>query len=199
MSAAGDRLLFLGPEQSPLLGWLADQEPDLAQTSEKISADYLQRNKIGFAVSYGYRHILRGPVLERLPDRLINLHISMLPWNRGADPNLWSFAENTPKGVSIHYIDSGVDTGDLIARRTVRFQSEGETLATTYKTLQQDIQALFQEHWNAMRAGRCERAAQPKGGSTHRLRDKDPLLHLLTDGWGTPVSVLMDYAASRSR
>jgi len=36
-----------------------------------------------------------------------------------ADPNVWSFIEKTPKGVSIHYLDAGIDTGDIIAQKLV--------------------------------------------------------------------------------
>ncbi|MCL0081308.1 hypothetical protein M1N64_03665 [Peptococcaceae bacterium] len=50
--------------------------------------------------------------MDKFQGRAINLHISFLPWNRGADPNFWSFIENAPVGVSIHYLDEGIDTGD---------------------------------------------------------------------------------------
>ena len=38
------------------------------------------------------------------------MHISYLPFNRGAHPNYWSFKDNSPKGVTIHFIDNGIDT-----------------------------------------------------------------------------------------
>jgi len=40
-----------------------------------------------------------------------------LPYNKGSHPNFWSFIENSPKGVSIHEIDEGIDTGKLIASK----------------------------------------------------------------------------------
>lgn len=46
----------------------------------------------------------------------MNLHISYLPWNKGADPNFWSCIDGTPAGVTLHHIDAGVDTGDIIAQ-----------------------------------------------------------------------------------
>lgn len=190
-----EKILFLGNEGLPLLKWLKDRGEDIIQTSGKISHKFINENKFTFLVSYGYRYILKRQILDKFPDRAINLHISYLPWNRGADPNFWSFMENTPKGVTIHYLDEGIDTGDIIVQKEVRFGSKGETLATTYGKLQIEIQELFKQHWADIKAGRCQRRKQTGKGSFHKIEDKRPLLHLLTDGWNTPVSVLEAYAA----
>ena len=72
-------------------------------------------------ISFGYKKILNKKILGKLSRSPVNLHISYLPYNRGAHPNFWSFVDNTPKGVSIHEIDSGIDTGGIIARRKVNF------------------------------------------------------------------------------
>lgn len=92
------RVLFLGPDDSPLLDWLRDRGECVLQTAEEVSADRVKDRSFDFLVSYGYRHIIRQAVLDHFPDRAVNLHISYLPWNRGADPNLWSFFDDTPKG-----------------------------------------------------------------------------------------------------
>src|SRR5690606_983365 len=89
---------------------------DVPWTSEKDipEADLL--------VSFGYRHILKD-----LSVPAVNIHISMLPWNRGADPNFWSWLDHTPKGVTVHLMDQGIDTGPIIAQREVAF-GFGQTL-----------------------------------------------------------------------
>jgi len=145
-------------------------------------------------VSYGYRHIIKNDVLLRYTVRAINLHISYLPWNRGADPNFWSFVEDTPKGVTIHYLDEGVDTGDIIVQKRVTF-SESDTLRTSYDKLQEEIQALFKDNWASIRTGGCHRKRQQGKGTFHKLKDKERLSHLLTRGWDTPITVLEEYAA----
>eukprot|EP00392_Amoebophrya_sp_AT5.2_P019205 g19951.t1 len=84
---------------------------ELTIRDEKMTKDWAESNQHAFdyCVSYGYRHIIRTPVIEGMFDRkrIINLHISYLPYNRGADPNLWSILERTPPGVTIHHIDEG--------------------------------------------------------------------------------------------
>jgi methionyl-tRNA formyltransferase len=189
-------VLFLGPPDSPLLKWLKDIEGGaVLQTTERITPEYLADNGITHLISYGYRYILKKDVLELLPDRAINLHISLLPWNRGADPNFWSFIEDSPKGVTIHFLDEGVDTGDIITQKEVHFDDATETLASSYHKLQETIQELFKQYWSAIKNGTCPRIPQTGKGSSHKLRDKERLSHILTRGWETPVETLLEYAS----
>lgn len=186
----GGGVLFLGPADSPLLAWLRQQGGTVVQTDGKIDAAFIHTGGFAAVVSYGYRHILKADVLEAMPPASVNLHISLLPWNRGADPNLWSFVEGTPKGVTIHYLADGVDTGDIIDQREVAFGPGEHTLASTYARLHHEIQSLFQARWAEIQAGTCPRRPQVGAGSLHRMKDKEALSHLLSDGWNTPVKIL---------
>jgi len=80
-------------------------------------------------------------------NNIINLHISLLLWNRGAYPNVWSFLEDTPKGVTIYIIDEGVDTGSILAQKEIYIDENIETLRSSYEKLHREIQALFREKW----------------------------------------------------
>ena len=64
--------------------------------------------------------LLKKRVLNNIIIPIVNLHISYLPWNRGAHPNFWSFFDATPTGVSIHLIDKGIDTGPIIVQKKVK-------------------------------------------------------------------------------
>ncbi len=184
------KILFLGPSDSPLIHWLRGKDEKITQTAEKISPEFILENDFSFLISYGYRYILGKNILNKFPDKAINLHISYLPWNRGTDPNFWSFIENTPKGVTIHYLDEGVDTGDIIVQRAVQFDSKKETLATSYQQLHATIQQLFKENWQDIKTGLCHRKKQIGNGSTHKAKDKEPFLYLVKDRWNTSISVL---------
>jgi methionyl-tRNA formyltransferase len=192
------KVLFLGSSQSPLIGWLQSVGEEVIATMGPIDVAFLGTHSPDFIVSYGYRHIIKKDVLLRYTDRAINLHIAYLPWNRGADPNFWSFVEGTPKGVTIHYLDEGIDTGDIIAQKQVTF-SESDTLRTSYDKLQEEIQALFKDNWASIRTGECSRKKQEGKGTFHRLKDKERLSHLLSRGWDTPITVLEEYARVRSK
>ncbi len=182
-------ILYLGP-WSPLIGWLKDEGYLTVRTEdpirESIPADFL--------VSYNYRHKIPPNVLEAFPRRAINLHISYLPWNKGSYPNVFSFVEGTPKGVTIHYLDNGFDTGDIIAQQEFQPDYERDTLKTTYDKLHFGIQELFKREWSGIWAGTCSRTPQPEGGSSHKLADLERYRYLLTQGWDTPVKDLAEVA-----
>lgn len=191
-----ERILFLGSEDSPLIAWLRKSGDEVVQRSGELAAAEVRRERFTWLISYGYRHILREEILGQFPGRAINLHISYLPWNRGADPNLWSFVDRTPKGVTIHHLDRGVDTGDIIVQEEVKLDAAGETLATSYAKLQHAVQELFKRHWSEIRSGACPRRSQRGEGSVHKTKDRERLAHLLKDGWNTPVSVLEEHGTA---
>jgi methionyl-tRNA formyltransferase len=133
--------------------------------------DDLRELDCEIAVSVLFGYILRPEFLALASAGCINLHPSLLPYNRGAHPNVWSIIEGTPAGTTLHYIDAGVDTGDIIAQREVAVQpiDTGETL---YRRLEHASLELFKQTWPAVRTGNPPRVAQSRvAGTTHRSSD----------------------------
>lgn len=180
-------VLFLGAKSSPLITWLQDQGETVFSTEDPVSVDLIIAEKIDFIVSYGYRHLIRKDVIELLPRKIVNLHISFLPWNRGADPNFWSVIDDTPKGVTIHLVDEGLDTGDIIEQRVVDIDVHKETLSSSYARLNEEIIALFQSEWKRIKCGNFVGKKQEGVGSFHKLKDKEALWGRLSLGWDTPM------------
>lgn len=134
---------------------------------------------IGLSVLFDY--ILRPEFLDLFPAGVVNLHPSYLPYNRGQYPNVWSIVERTPAGVTLHYIDAGVDTGDIIAQRQVPVEpvDTGETL---YRKLEQVCVELFKETWPLIRSGEASRISQGQlEGTYHRTRDVEQIDHIELD------------------
>jgi len=189
------RVLLLGINQSPLRPVIRESGCEVLEYANEFDKSFLIEERIDYVVSYRYRHIIRRDVVDHIKDRIINLHISLLPWNRGADPNLWSFLEDTPKGVTIHYIDEQVDTGDIISQKEVFFDDEVNTLATTYQQLNEKIVDLFRQQWPTIMRGEARRQKQPVGGSFHKASDKKEYERLFIEkGWDTPVRELIGKA-----
>lgn len=130
----------------------------------------IQRLEAEIAVSIFFGYILRPEILNLFPAGCINLHPAWLPYNRGAHPNVWSIVEGTPAGATLHYIDAGVDTGDIIAQTQLEVEpiDTGERL---YRRLERASVELFTSAWPAVRAGRAPRIRQDPGGTCHRARD----------------------------
>lgn len=181
-------VVFLGREDSLVLAHLRAVEPQVVALgpAEPLTVERLHELDASFGVSHGYRLLLREPVIARLPGRLVNLHISYLPYNRGAHPALWSVIDGTPAGVTIHHVDARFDTGDIIARERVELDDEW-TLATAYDRLQAAMADLFARSWPAIRAGTAPRTPQPAAGTSHRVADYDAVAHLLPRGWDTRI------------
>ena len=184
------KIMVLGPPNMVLTSIIKSDGHQFIQSESPVSVHLLRENEVDFIVSYGYRCIITSEVLNHMKNRIINMHISYLPWNRGADPNLWSFLEDTPKGVTIHYMDEGIDTGDIIVQKEIIFEDDKETLATTYQKLQEEILKLFATQWPLIRDGKFRRQKQTGKGTFHNSSDKNKYEHLLTNGWNTPVSTL---------
>jgi methionyl-tRNA formyltransferase len=187
------KVLYLGPPRSWIEEFLRAGSDELVRIDNPIASEDLEG--VDFVVSYGYRHIIPSSVIARFGERAVNLHISLLPFNRGSDPNLWSFLEDTPRGVTIHVVAEGLDTGPVLAQAEVAMD-EHDTLATSYDRLAVAIEALFRDVWPRVVEGSVVAVPQPAGGSQHRLADKLRYEHLLTRGWDTPVADLIGKAVS---
>jgi methionyl-tRNA formyltransferase len=143
------------------------RRPDVIQSIRQKKPD------IGISALFGY--ILRRELLDSCPAGCINIHSALLPYNRGAFPNVWSIVEGTPAGVTIHYIDEGIDTGDIISQQEVVVEPT-DTGATLYRKLQETAVVLFEATWPLIRSGRAPRIAQSKSNGTyHRVRDTDSI------------------------
>lgn len=177
------KILLLSPHAS-LEERLVKLGDTVTRTPFKVTAEYA--SEFDWIVSYGYRHIIAQDILDAVKGQAINLHISFLPWNRGADPNLWSFLDDTPKGITIHYMDEGLDTGDIIFQRKVDFKGE-HTLATTYNKLSNFIEISLEHLWPLIKMGIVKGVPQTGEGSYHVSKDKEKFLHLLTNDWNTSI------------
>jgi len=125
----------------PLFMWLKNRHK-IILFQKDIDYKTLKKIQPDMIISYNYKYIIRKEIINKYP--IINLHISYLPFNRGAHPNIWSHIENTPKGVTIHYIDKGIDTGDIIVQKKVVLDTN-MTLNQSYRKLHFHIQLLFKE------------------------------------------------------
>lgn len=186
--------MLLGPHRPGIEAYLSGFGDKVQRLEEPVGLADLEG--VERIVSYGYRHMIPPDIVEHFRGRAVNLHVSLLPWNRGADPNLWSFLEDTPKGVTVHLINDGLDTGPIVAQREVEVLPD-DTLATSYARLGDAMEALFREVWPAVRRGGVVASIQPPGGSFHRAADRVPFEGLLTKGWQTPVADLVGRAVGR--
>lgn len=122
---------------------------DIAETSREMDVPILIQPKYGskeyvnFLASFqeqkadliicnSYSMMIRKDLLESVNYNAINIHWALLPKNRGPNPIQWSIIRGEAKtGVTIHYIDHDIDSGDIIA--------------------QEEVDIGFNDTWNSLR------------------------------------------------
>lgn len=187
------KLLMLGDARAEqLAAWLAGQGETVSCSQANITLAGLRAEPPDFIISYNYRHIIPAAIIDFMRGRIINLHIAYLPWNRGAHPAVWAFIDGTPQGVTIHYIDAGLDTGDIIVQQKIALSPDAETLQSAYDRLHAALQELFRRHWAGIRQEALPRRPQAGAGSRHDVKDAARFMPLLqTKGWNMPVRELL--------
>ena len=61
--------------------------------------------------------ILKAPLIDAFSGRILNLHLGLSPYYRGAGTNFWPLVNREPEyvGATIHFLDAGIDTGPIVA------------------------------------------------------------------------------------
>lgn len=87
---------------------------------EKDLIQWLKSQEIELIILSGYMRIVGPTLLEAFPNRIVNLHPALLPNFPGAHAILDAYQAGVNQtGVTVHYIDEGIDTGPIIIQEPV--------------------------------------------------------------------------------
>ena len=180
------RILFLGYSESetPIVSFMKDFGYEVEVFKGKVS----DLSEFELVVSFGYKHILNKATLKTANRDPINLHVSFLPFNRGMHPNFWSHYDDTPSGVTIHHIDSGVDTGDIIVQKKVNFSSSETTFRQTWSRLKIEIEELFMSQFAFIITNEYIATKQENDGTFHMGSE----LPKQFAGWDSDINIEID-------
>lgn len=100
---------------------------------------------VELVVLAGFMRVLKESMLNAFPCRIINVHPSLLPKFPGIEAWKQALAagENVT-GCSVHYVDAGIDSGEIIAQRKV-LVLQGDTPETLHARIQVAERALYPE------------------------------------------------------
>lgn len=155
-----------------ILKWLGDRDDTTVRAviEDKDELSEVRSIRPTLIVSAGFRYIVPKDVLA-VPSRgAVNLHKSYLPYNRGANPNVWSIIEDNPAGVSIHYMTAEIDAGPIIDRRKVPVHPD-DTGNDLYERLERAQFEQFTEVWSDIRDGTADTIKQDPDGGTYHYKD----------------------------
>ncbi len=92
----------------------------LSPAAELTLVRMLRDAAVELVVLAGFMRVLKSPMLEAFPHRILNLHPSLLPKFPGLEAWKQALAAGeTVTGCTVHYVDAGVDSGEIIAQREV--------------------------------------------------------------------------------
>lgn len=118
----------------------------------------LREEGVELVVLAGFMRMIKAPLLEAFPRRIINLHPSLLPQFPGLEAWTQALAAGVPEtGCTVHYVDAGMDTGEILAQRRVPILP-GDTPETLHVRIQEQEHRLYPEVIRALAAAR-----QPHG------------------------------------
>lgn len=180
-------VLLLSPINSEINSFFEKNDVTYTQTHEKILIEPVVKLNPDFILSYRYRHIIDEKFLQMVKVPIVNLHHSFLPFNRGAHPNFWSFYEDTPKGISIHLIDKGIDTGDIIYQEEIQL-NQNSTFRETYKKLDDEIVERFIKIYPDIVAKNYDLIKQKSKGTFHNASEIDKYLIKYPNLWDMKIN-----------
>lgn len=173
-----DLCFIVVQEQNPWIKSLADQFQIAKEhifTSKQLEDKGVQQRfraeQISFFILAWWPTIIKQPWLSIPHSGIINFHPSLLPFNRGKHYNFWTLVEDTPFGVSLHFVDESVDGGDIIFQKQIpkTWEDTGESL---YRKAQTAMFELFTESYAQIRVGKFSRTKQKAAeGSIHYAKE----------------------------
>lgn len=159
--ALRERCSYL-PERDILVG-ARFREPRGTEELRDLRLDYV------FGIHFPY--LVPEAVLEVSGLGFLNLHPAFLPFNRGWHTPTWALLDSTPAGATLHFMDKGLDTGDIIHQKELRI-SDDDTADDLYRKLKRLELEVFREAWPQLLSKRPTRVPQdPNAGTFHRRKD----------------------------
>jgi phosphoribosylglycinamide formyltransferase 1 len=105
-------------------------------------ADWIEAHRADLVVLAGYMQLLSEPFVARFRGRIVNIHPALLPQFPGLDAIGQALAAGVEEtGVSVHFVDEGVDTGPTIVQRRVPVPvgREREVLEAAIHTVEHEL------------------------------------------------------------
>ena len=174
------------PLNKEIIKFLKEKNFNTYLTEDKFDLSFLKQKKIDMIINSGYGPIIKDDILIYYKNKVINMHNSFLPNGRGIYPNLWSIFCNYQSGITLCYVDNGIDNGDIIFQKKINFL-DNITLFGSWKKLQIELSMSLINNWELI----CNIKNPIKQNdidikpSYHERKYSEILLKLLPDKWNS--------------
>jgi folate-dependent phosphoribosylglycinamide formyltransferase PurN len=129
----------------------------------RACADFIRAQKIDLIINAG-GGIFRKRIIETPRVGILNAHMGLLPDYRGMNALEWSLLHEDRIGVTVHFIERGIDTGDILLFRELRIERGDSIADLRAKSLPLNVE-LLTEAIQQLELGRIRRRRQqPEAG-----------------------------------
>jgi phosphoribosylglycinamide formyltransferase-1 len=129
-------------------------EHEFREARDEAMAAWLDRQGLDLIVLAGYMQLLSADFIERFPNRVINVHPALLPSFPGLDAVGQALEHGVRiTGVTVHFVDSGVDSGPIILQRPIPVPPDRDRDALE-RAIHRTEHALLPEAIRLIAAGR---------------------------------------------
>ena len=174
-------IVFLGMNDagSKVLDFLKGREEIniIEEVIEKEDLEIIGKENPELVISSGFEHKVPKEIIDIPEKGIVNLHPSYLPYNRGAHPYIWPLIDDTPAGVSVHYMNEEIDEGAIIARKKVDKNPEDDSKTLRDRLMIEQFE-LFKENWEEIKNGADAWEQDKTKGTTHKKKDLDEISQL---------------------
>jgi methionyl-tRNA formyltransferase len=160
-------------------GKVADRCLEVLKAMDVTILPHVMKAKADLFISVHWPKIFTKYELNLPSIGCVNLHNSYLPWNRGAHACTWAIIDRTPAGATMHWMDEGIDTGDILYQEAIKI-GDKETAHELYERTLAVEMKVFTVGLEMLLAGNYHRMEQPKAGTIHYKKDFDRLVRALS-------------------
>lgn len=108
------------------------------------SINYIKKIKPDLIISISANQIFKKELLDLPRYRCLNLHTALLPKYKGLMPAFWALKNDEPEaGVSVFFIDEGIDTGDILVQKTIPIEPDDTLDKLIHKTKKLGMDSLL--------------------------------------------------------
>lgn len=121
--------------------WAYEKRQYTKPELEQMICDILEEYKVDFCVLAGYLSILGASVIRKYPNKIINIHPSLIPsfcgmgfYGKHVHQGVLDYGAKV-SGATVHFVDEGADTGPIILQESVKVMEDDDAQSLADRVL----------------------------------------------------------------
>ena len=140
--------------------------------SSEETKQIFESRLINYALLVSSNYLIKDIILN-IPTKVINAHCAFLPKHRSLDSLPWSVIDNDKLGITTHFVDSGIDTGDILLFEEIKPEHDDDLISFRKKLDEQIPVVLYKTILKLENNEIIPRKQKLEDGIKHRIMTKE--------------------------